>query len=104
MDSFLFDPKENIGENLEKGREGSGPSIFLYLIILAGVAMLSILYQKSTINITDLYDKTPNPIYLVIDRIKTALLSFNKPTIKNNSIQMIRYSYELPKSLDFLFH
>ena len=101
MYSFLFDPKENIGENLEKGREGL--PISLYLIILAGVAMFSILYQKSTINITDLYDKTPNPIYLVIDRIKTALLSFNKPTIKNNSIQMIRYSYELPKSLDFLF-
>ena len=101
MDSLLFDPKENIVENNEKGREGH--SVFLYLIILAGVAMLSILYQKSTITITDLYDKTPNPIYLVIDRIKTALLSFNKPTINKNSIQMIRYSYELPKSLDFLY-
>jgi hypothetical protein len=101
MDSLLFDPKENIVENNEKDREG--PSVFLYMMILAGIAMLSILYQKSTITITDLYDKTPNPIYLVIDRIKTALLSFNKPIINKNSIQMIRYSYELPKSLDFLY-
>ena len=102
MDSFLFDPKENIVENLEKEKEGS--PIFLYIMIFTGIAMFSILYQKSGINITNLYDKTPNPIYLVVDRIKTALSSINKPTIKNNSIQMIRYSYELPKSLDFLFH
>ena len=103
MDSFLFDPKENILENIEKEKEKEGPPISLYMIILATIAMLLILYQKSTINITDLYDKIPNPIYLVIDRIKNILLSFNKPTIKKNSIQMIRYTYELPKSLDFLY-
>ena len=101
MDSFLFDPKENTLENLEKGRPG--PPIFLYIMILAGVAMLSILYEKSGINISDLYEKAPNPIYLVIDKIKSIFVSFNKPTINKNSIQMIRYSYELPKSLDFLY-
>lgn len=101
MDSFLFDPKENTIENSEKGKEG--PPIFLYMMILSGIAMLSILYNKMSINLSEFYNNIPNPIYLVVHKIKSAILSLNQPTIKKNSIQMIRYSYELPKSLDFLY-
>jgi hypothetical protein len=96
MDSILFDPKDIKTEQ-------STNYFSFYILLIAGIAMFSILYQKSTMNITDLYEKIPNPIYLVIDQIKTLLFSFNKPTITKNSIKLIRYSYELPKSLDFLY-
>ena len=108
MDAFLFDPKEKIVENLENQniKTHNEIPITLYLIIVATIAMVTILYKKSQINITTLYDNLPeNPFYLVVDRIKSWVLSFlfMKPVIKKNSIQVIRYSYELPKTLDFLF-
>lgn len=108
MDAFLFDPKDKVIENLENQNiktHNEMPSI-LYIIIIATIAMLVILYQKSQINITNLYDNLPkNPFYLVVDRIKSQVLSFfcNKPVIQKNSIHVIKYSYELPKTLDFLF-
>jgi len=97
MDAFLFDPKETIIENLEKPKKET--PISLYLVIIASIAMFYVLYQKSQIDII-------NPFYLVVDQIKSWVLSFsfNKPVINNHSIHVIRYSYELPKSLDFLFH
>ena len=104
FDSPPFSPKVNIIENLkETNREiVQETPISLYIVIIATIAMISILYQKSNIN--NLYDKIPNPIHLVVHQIKSWVLSFFQPTIHKNSIKIIRYSYELPKSLDFLFH
>ena len=96
MDDLLFDAKEI---NKKNDHPIETTHFSLYMVILAGIAMICILYQKSGINIKDL----PNPLDLVIQKIKTTILSINKPVIHKNSIQMIRYSYELPKSLDFLY-
>jgi hypothetical protein len=108
MDAFLFDPKEKVIENLENQniKTHNEIPITIYIIIASTIAMLAVLYKKSQTNITNLYDNLPeNPFYLVVDRIKSQVLSFffMKPVIQKNSIQVIRHSYELPKTLDFLF-
>ena len=100
MDNLLFDAKDITKKN--EDQKETHP-ISLYIVILAGIAMAYILYQKSGINLTTLYDNFPNPIHLVIEKTKNVVLSINQPVIKKNKIQMIRYSYELPKSLDFLY-